>query len=212
MKNKHLLSICILAGGDSHRMGHNKALMLFRGQPLIKRVVERVSPLAVEVFIVANDPGVYQFLELPIYMDKVKGAGVMGGLFTALSITSTPYVAVLACDLPYVNINLINAELNLMQAELVDVVIPESKNGLEPLHALYRCDTCLPQVQQALAVNQKRLVSWMDQVKVKVMPAEQTGLFDPLGIAFLNINTPQDLVRAEAIARKLDQKEIVPER
>ena len=171
--------------------------MPFRGQPLIKRVVERVSSLAKEIFIVANEPGVYQFLKLPILVDKVKGVGVMGGLFTALSMAPSPYVAVLACDLPYVNIDLINAEFNLMQAELADVVIPESKNGLEPLHALYQCDTCLPQVQQALAANQKRLVSWLGHVRVRVMRPAEVAKFDPDGMAFININTPEELSRAE---------------
>jgi molybdopterin-guanine dinucleotide biosynthesis protein A len=182
-------------------MGHNKALMPFRGQPLIQRVVERVSPLATKIFIIANEPDAYLFLNLPIFEDKVKGGGVLIGLFTALSVAPSPYVAVLACDLPFVNNKLITAELNLIQAESVDVVIPESKNGLEPLHAIYRRDTCLLQVQKALATDQKRLVSWLGHVRVRVMHPAEVAEVDPSRTAFININTPEELSRAEALEK-----------
>ncbi len=202
MKNNQKLSICILAGGNSSRMGQNKALMFFQGQPLIKRVVERVSSLSYDIYIISNDAKSYEFLKLPIVLDKVKGAGVMGGLFTALSMAPSLYVAVVACDLPNVNINLINAELDIAQAEFSDVVIPESKNGLEPLHALYRRATCLPYVQQALDTGQKKLISWFDHVRVRVISLREVAEFDPGGTAFININTPEDLSRAQGMDTK----------
>jgi molybdopterin-guanine dinucleotide biosynthesis protein A len=83
----------------------------------------------------------------------------------------------------------------------VDVVIPESSNGLEPLHAVYRRETCLPFVQEALQQEQRRLIGWLDKVNVHVMTTFKMDKYDPDQDAFININTPDDLSRAELHAR-----------
>jgi molybdopterin-guanine dinucleotide biosynthesis protein A len=196
-----MLSVCILAGGTSQRMGRDKALISFLGRPLIRQVVERVRPIASEIIIITNDPEKYQFLKLPIIKDKVTGAGALAGLFTALSAAASNYVAVLACDLPFVNIELIRTELDLLLAGSADVVIPQSASGFEPLHAIYNREACLPWIERALVDKQKRLISWFDKVNVRVITREEVGAFDPDHTAFVNINTPEELVHAEEIAR-----------
>lgn len=197
MKNKHKLSVCILAGGCSRRIGRNKALISFQGRPLIQRIVERVTPIASEIIIIAHQTKDYEFLNLPVVGDKIPGAGVLGGLFTALAVAVSPFVLVLACDIPFVNKDLIQTELELIQAEVADVVIAESKIGLEPLHAVYRRDTCLPYVRQALDAKQRRMISWFEHVRVRIMSSAEVAVFDPNGTAFININTAEDLARAE---------------
>ena len=207
MKSYGKLSVCILAGGASQRLGQNKALMPFLGKPLIQRVVERVTPIATEIIVIANEPGDYRFLKLPVVGDKISGAGALGGLFTALTVAVSPYVTVLACDLPFVNKELIQAELDLLLAEPADVVIPESDDGLEPLHAVYRREPCLVHVQQALVDNQKRLISWFSHVRIRVMTLMEVCKYDPNGTAFININIMADFVHAEKTARKQNQSD-----
>ena len=81
-----------------------------------------------------------------------------------------------------------------------DVFIPESPNGLEPLHAVYRRETCLPMVKEALLQEQRRLIGWFERVNVLVLTQAEAAEYDPDQTAFININTPDDLARAELIA------------
>jgi molybdopterin-guanine dinucleotide biosynthesis protein A len=83
----------------------------------------------------------------------------------------------------------------------VDVVIPESPNGLEPLHAVYRRDSCLPFVQEAIFQEQHRLIGWFNRANVRIMTLLELAEFDPDKHAFININTPEDLIWAELLAR-----------
>lgn len=195
------LSVCIQAGGLSRRMGQNKALMLFAGIPMIQRVVERIQSIASEIIIISNDHTAFEFLNLPIIPDRIAGRGVLGGLYSSLSSSAHPFVAPVACDMPFINPALLQAELDLLLSSKADVVIPESPNGLEPLHAVYRRESCLPFVQEALFQEQRRLIGWFDRVNVCVMTQIEVAEFDPDKNAFININTPDDLIRAESLAR-----------
>ncbi len=96
-----MLTVVIQAGGESRRMGQDKALLPFLGKPLIQRVIERVASLADELLVTTNRPEAYQFLDLPLFPDVIPGRGALGGLYTALSAASQPLVAVVACDMPF---------------------------------------------------------------------------------------------------------------
>jgi molybdopterin-guanine dinucleotide biosynthesis protein A len=111
-------------------MGQNKALIFFAGRPLIQRVVERVRPIASELLIISNDRTAFEFLDLPIIPDRIPGQGALSGLFTSLSASTHPFVAPVACDMPFINSALLQAELDLLLTSKADVVIPESTNGL----------------------------------------------------------------------------------
>jgi molybdopterin-guanine dinucleotide biosynthesis protein A len=82
----------------------------------------------------------------------------------------------------------------------VDVVVPSSDKGLEPLHAVYRKETSLPAVKEALDSGERRLVSWFHNVKVRILTQKETIPYDPGGLMFLNINTPEEFSKAEKLA------------
>src|SRR5512135_2970118 len=149
-------TIVIQAGGESRRMGQNKALLPFHGQPLIERVVKRLKSSADELILTANQPELFQFLGLPIFPDLIPGKGSLGGLYTALSAAHFPLVAVVACDMPFINPALLVAEQNLLVQGSWDVAIPRSEEGLEPLHAVYRKDACLTPIRRALEEGRLR--------------------------------------------------------
>lgn len=197
-----MLSVAIQAGGESRRMGQDKALMPFLGQPLIARVVKRLTPIADEVIVTTNRPADYAFLALPLFSDSHPGRGALGGLHTALFSARHPLVAVVACDMPFVSPNLLAFQARLLEAEGADVVIPFLPEGYEPLHAVYRRETCLPAVEWALANEQWKLIAWFSKVKVRTLTAEECRQYDPAGLAFANINTPQELAEAEVLARQ----------
>ena len=182
-------------------MGQDKALRPFLGRPLIQRVVERLTPVADEVLVTTNDPDSYRFLGLPLFRDLKPGRGALGGLYTSLSSATCEAVAVVACDMPFASAALIEAAARLLVREDADVVIPDSGDGLEPLHALYRRVTCLPAIETAIEADQWRLIVWFPQVKVRILQADEVRLYDPSGLTFWNLNTPEEFAEAEQRAK-----------
>jgi len=201
-----MLTLVIQAGGESKRMGVDKALVGFLGRPLIQRVIERLSHLADELLVTTNHPEAYHFLGLPLIADVYPGRGALGGLYTALHAAHHPLVAVVACDMPFASPTLLAAERDLLLTSGSDAVIPRTKEGSEPFHAVYRRETCLPAIQTAIAADRWRVDSWFDAVRLRWMTAEEIAAHDPDGRAFWNVNTPQELMEAEALARKEEEQ------
>lgn len=192
--------MCIQAGGQSSRMGEDKALKTFLGRPLIQRVAERVSTIADELIVTTNRPDAYTFLNLPLFPDLKSGRGALGGLYTAIASAKHPTVAVVACDMPFASSSLLEAASRLLVEEGMDVVIPRSEEGYEPLHAIYRRETCLPAIDAAIEADQWKVIAWFPQVKVRVLTMDEIKHYDPSGLAFWNVNTPEEFAEAEKIA------------
>jgi molybdopterin-guanine dinucleotide biosynthesis protein A len=182
-------------------MKHDKGLVGFRGQSLVQRIVGRMSTIADEMIITTNNPDLYRFLGVPLAGDLLPGTGALGGLYTALSTARHPSVGVVACDMPFANPILLKYQYNLLMALGVDLVVPRGGNGLEPFHAVYRRQTCLPYVRSALEAGKRRVDAWFGEVKVRYLEAREIQRFDPDGLAFFNINSPEDLVTAEKMAK-----------
>jgi molybdopterin-guanine dinucleotide biosynthesis protein A len=195
-----MLTVCIQAGGQSSRMGEDKALKTFLGRPLIQRVVERLAPIADEIIVTTNNPDDYRFLNLRLFPDLKPGRGALGGLFTAIASAAHPIVAVAACDMPFASAALLEAASRLLVEEAADVVIPKSDEGYEPLHAIYRRATCFPAIEAAIDADQWKVIAWFPQVKVRVLTPEEIKRYDPSGLAFWNVNTPEEFAQAEKIA------------
>ena len=196
-----MLTVCIQAGGASSRMGEDKALKTFLGRPLVQRVAEQLSPIADELIMTTNRPEEYAFLNLPLFPDLKPGRGALGGLYTAIASAKHPLVAVVACDMPFASASLLEAAGRLLLSEEVDVVIPKSDEGYEPLHALYRRETCLPAIEAAIEADQWKVIAWFPHVKVRVLTLDEIGQYDPSGLAFWNVNTPEEFSKAETIAQ-----------
>jgi len=183
-------------------MGEDKALKLFSGRPLIQRVVDRMKPIADEVIITTNHPTGYEFLNLPLVADLKPGRGALGGIYTAVASAASPLVAVVACDMPFASPRLLEGARNLMVEEGADVVIARTDEGYEPLHALYRRETCLPAIETAIGADQWKVISWFPQVKVRVLTPNEVKSFDPSGLCFWNLNTPQEFIEAEKVVKR----------
>lgn len=175
--------------------------MPFLGRPLILRILERLASAVDEVILSTNYPSDYAFLGLPLYPDLLPGCGALGGLYTSLNAAKGQIVEVVACDMPFANPALFEYERELLSKTGADVVIPSTPQGLEPLHAVYRRETCLPVICSALEAGEFKLVGWLPQVEVRSVQPEQVAIFDPLGLAFWNLNTPDEFRQAEERAR-----------
>lgn len=196
-----MLTVSIQAGGKSSRMGQDKALMPFLGRTLIERIIARVAPVADEIIIITNNPLDYAFLGRPLFADIHAERGALGGLHTALACATHPLVAVLACDMPFASPDLIKFQKGILLDENVDVVIPGGPDGLEPLHSLYRRETCLPACEGAILADKWKLISWFPQVNTRTLQPDEIRPYDQAGLVFWNLNTPEEFARAETIAR-----------
>ena len=197
-----MLTIVVQAGGQSSRMGEDKALKTFLGRPLIQRVVERLTPIADEMIVTTNRPADYTFLNLRLIADLKPGRGALGGLYTAIASATHPIVAVVACDMPFASPRLIERMSSLLAEEEADVIIAKSNEGYEPLHAVYRRDTCLPAIESAIGADQWKVIVWFPQVKVRLLTPEEINAADPEGLAFWNVNTPEEFAKAEELAQR----------
>ena len=197
-----MLTVVIQAGGASSRMGEDKALKIFLGKPLIQRVIERMIPIADEIIVTTNRPAEYAFLNLRLVPDLKPGRGALGGLYTAIASAAHPLVAVVACDMPFASQMFFEGARRLMVKEEADVVIAKTDEGYEPLHALYRRETCLPAIESAIDADQWKVIAWFPQVKVRVLTPDEIKLLDPSGLCFWNLNTPEEFAEAEGRANE----------
>ncbi len=193
------ISVAILAGGQSRRMGRDKAFLVVGGRPVIERVLERVAPLTDDLFISANAPEKYAYLGRPIIPDIYPDKAALGGLYTAISAARYRHVLVVACDMPFLNLALLQYLVNL--APTAAVVVPLiNPPQPETLHAIYS-KACLPAIEARLQANQLRLIGFFDQVKVRYVERDEVARFDPDFYAFINLNTPDDWQKAQEVRR-----------
>jgi molybdopterin-guanine dinucleotide biosynthesis protein A len=195
------LSGIVLAGGQSRRLGRDKAVEPVQGQPLIQRVVERVRQVSRETVIVVADQDRGDALPLDkearIALDIYPGKGSLGGIFSGLSAAQEAWGVVVACDMPFLNLDLLRYLASLR--EEVDAVVPVLEGRPEPTHSLYS-KACLPHIEARLKANDLKISGFFDEVRVKYVPEEDIARFDPDYLSFFNINSPADLDKALALA------------
>jgi len=193
------LTVVIQAGGRSSRMGRDKALVELGGKPLIEHIINRVSNLADDIVIITNNRPAFIKYGLRLVSDKEPGAGALPGLHTALRATTGDYALLIACDMPFVNQDLLKRQVHLALNHHADVVIPLWQERLQTMHAVYRKEPFFPAVEQALANNQKRMISFHNDVLVRILKPEEIAQYSPNGRTFLNINTPEELEQAHTL-------------
>jgi molybdopterin-guanine dinucleotide biosynthesis protein A len=196
------LSLVIQAGGESRRMGQDKALLEFCGLTLVEFVMKRLNGLAVETVITTNKPENLLHAGVRLVGDVYPGRGAAGGLYTALYAASQPVAAVVGCDMPFANKALFLRLAQILEDEEFDAVLPSSPNGLEPLHAVYRTQVCLQPIWKMLMAGHNKMIAFLPLVRTRILTFEETAEFDPLFRMFLNINTPEDKIRAEEILKE----------
>jgi molybdopterin-guanine dinucleotide biosynthesis protein A len=192
-----MITTAIQAGGSSSRMGHDKAFVELNGRPLIEHVIRRIANLGDETLIVTNQLRAYSHLGLRTVPDAVSGTGALVGLYSALCAAQGDTVLVVACDMPFLNRALLEHQLRL--APQADAVVPRHQSQYEPLHAVYDRRMCLPAIEESLQAGEERLVSFYPNVRVLTVDEVVLDRLDPGGLSFFNVNTPQDLARAEQL-------------
>lgn len=199
------LSCVIQAGGSSTRMGFDKATAPFRGRTLIEGVLERLAEAGSELVVTTGRAGDLAYLgaarfgEMPVRVepDLPGPSGAMRGVASSLAAARRPLVCIVACDMPFISPELILGLAARVEAEGLDVCVPRTRFGLEPLCAVWRRDACLEAAKELLNSGRERIRLLLDEVRTGYMGEDEiialTGGLD----CFANINTPEDLAAVE---------------
>lgn len=186
----------ILAGGKSSRYGKNKALVKLNGVMLIEKVKEVMSSIFKNLIIITNTPEEYEFLQLPMYQDLVKGMGPVGGIHTGLHYMDNDAAFFVACDMPFLNKDLISYMAECLDD--YDAVIPKIDWKIEALHAIYS-KRCLPAVASLIELREYQVIKFHNQIQSKFIGENEIKSFDPHLISFMNVNRPEEFKEAEKI-------------
>lgn len=196
-----MVSAAILAGGRSKRMGRDKAFLEIDGRPVIERIITRLQPLTDDLLISTNSPEKYEQFGLRTVADIYPNKAALGGIFSVIKAASHDHVLIVACDMPFLNVDLLRYLINL--APTAEVIIPliESAHP-ETLYAVYS-KNCLPAIESRLLANRLRIVDFFDEVSLRYVERDEVAKFDPHFYSFANMNTPEDWQRVQAIAKRL---------
>lgn len=199
---------CVLAGGQSRRMGgEEKALLSLGGQPMLARVVERLRPQVGRMILNANgDPSRYASFALPVVEDNVTGfagplAGVEAGMrWTLQNAEGATHMVTAATDTPFFPENLVAAFIDGLKGQN-DIVMATSDNNRHPVFTLWPLqlhEDLLGWLQQT---DTFKVMAWVQRHNlslVKFPPFERAGqIVDP----FFNANTPEEFAVAENLVK-----------
>jgi molybdenum cofactor guanylyltransferase len=186
----------ILAGGHSSRMGTPKAELLFEGVPLLEHLCVRLAELFPEIVVVRAAEQTLPPVEATVVEDLMPDQGPVAGLCAGLGAAQRPLAFVVSCDVPF-----LNPQVGAMMVDLADgydVVVPEWEGRLHPLQAVYRTQV-LPLLEEQLAAGRRRPVDLYERVPVRKVTEAEILAVDPLGLTFLNMNTPEEYQHALAL-------------
>jgi len=181
-------------------MGRCKALETICGKSLLERVIERLKPVSSQILIVTSQEqsALPASCETEVVVDVYPGKGPLGGIYTGLLASESQYSIVVACDMPFLNVELLHYMAEFSQG--FDAVIPRKGKGkIEPLHAIYSRN-CLTTIKTELEHNHLKIYQALGRLHVRYIERAECQRFDPQLLSFFNTNFPSDLKQATGIA------------
>ncbi|MFC1872094.1 molybdenum cofactor guanylyltransferase [Chloroflexota bacterium] len=189
-----------MAGGKSRRLGVDKVTSTLGDTPIMQRVVTTLERLCHRIIIVTGQarpvPELSTGVEIVAVADLFPGAAAVGGIYTGLYYSDTEYNITVACDMPFLNPELLGHMLKATAG--YDVVLPRLGEEIEPLHAVYR-NSCSTVIQEMLTNGDLRIRKMYEQLKVRYIESPEYEVYDPKHLSIFNINTSHDLARAKSI-------------
>ena len=191
---KSELTGLVIAGGKSSRMGVEKGLVQFGGKLLIRYPVDLLKQVCSNVVISANSTA-YDFLKLPVIRDSNLDGGPMSGIYSGLQAASTEYILVLSCDMPLVNLGLLQHLIASSARTKASVVL--HKSFTEPLCGIYHREL-IAELKSHIAAKKFKLITFLEKVNARnIEITDNLPFYNP--DLFLNVNTQDDLVRGETL-------------
>ncbi len=192
----------ILAGGESKRLNNvEKSNLLVGKKRIIERMMTVFEKLFSEIILVSNRPTTHLEWNVIIVKDIYNKRSSLTGIHSGLFYTKTDHAFIAACDTPFLKLDLVKTIVQHVDSG-ADVVIPRTNAGIEPLCAVYS-RRCLQPVQNALEQKNLKIRNFFSKLNVKEIPETVLRKIDPGLDSFFNINTPDDLEKAN---RMIDKK------
>jgi molybdopterin-guanine dinucleotide biosynthesis protein A len=192
----------ILAGGKSTRMGEDKAFIEVGEVPLFERAYRVLREIFSEIIIVANDARPFENYEARLQKDIISDKGALGGLYTGLFHSQSHHAFCAACDMPLLNPRLIKYMAE--ERDEYDVIIPRTRDGLHPLHAIYS-KRCLNPMRQLLNRDDLRIVNFFPQVTVRYIEEMEIRELDPHMRSLISVNTEEEMEAVRDILMEAQQ-------
>lgn len=174
---------------------------MIAGKTLIERIIDHLRLLSPNILIVISqrqsESSFSAYTEAKTVVDLYPSKSSLVGIYTGMKHSTTFHNLVVACDMPFLNIDLLHYMVDL--SSNFDVVIPRVNNYTEPLHAIYSKNCLLP-IETLLEENNVKVTGFFDSVRVRYVEKEELDRFDPAHLSFFNINTQSDLEKAETLA------------
>lgn len=188
----------VMAGGASSRMGHDKAQIPWGAGTLLTHSVERMKRVCNDVYVVgavaANN------VSVTVLADKESGVGPLAGIHAALSHSTTDWNLILAVDLPLLSPDLLIWLAILARSSSQLAIIPRVNSQLQPLSAVYHRGF-LPDIERALQRRESSIHRLLERANTRIIEQDQLIANGFTPEMFLNVNTPEDLERARAVAK-----------
>jgi molybdopterin-guanine dinucleotide biosynthesis protein A len=183
----------ILAGGQSKRMGTNKAFVRLNGKQLIDYALDILKEVTPHVILSVGSES-FRYKNLPVVKDVYPGCGPIGGIYSALQYSNTDLNLVISCDLPFVPADLLKFLTEEARNDDADVTLFVDEHGYwQTLCAVYR-KSILPQMEEAVIQKNLKLKMIVSEVKYRIIPVGKTHKYYQSN-AFLNMNTPEDVFK-----------------
>ncbi len=183
----------VLCGGESRRMGTDKAFLKVAGVPLIEHVLRSLKDVFQNIIVVTNAPDRYAAYDVQVVSDAVAVRGPLTGIYSGLLKSSDEYNFVAACDMPFLNSRLISYIAGLAAGH--DIVVPSVDGLLEPLHAVYRRQL-IEVIEKEIRQDRRQIRGIFGRAKVRYVMEDEIDRFDPLRKSFKNLNTPEEYEEA----------------
>jgi len=196
-------SIAILAGGESSRMGRNKALEPLGGKPVIAHVIDSLARLSGDLFIVGGDVVAYESFGLPVCADHYNIRSSLVGIYSALAASRHHYCFTVACDMPFVETRLVRMLMELAPGR--DAVVPVSARGPEPLHAVYS-KACLGRLRERIESGQMAINDLLEGLDVRFVELDEIAPFCDPSMVFLNVNSVVELEEASGLVSRFEKR------
>jgi molybdopterin-guanine dinucleotide biosynthesis protein A len=188
----------LLAGGKSRRMGEDKRHLVVGERTLLERGLRVLQSIFREVLVVIAQDSPPLGVDARVVRDLVPDCGSLGGLYTGLTHATTPYIFVVACDMPFLNQPVIAQFTS--QTAIADIVIAKLDGRLHPMHALYS-KRCVPALEKMIRARQLKIQEIVSELSLRVRYVTEADLLtiDPSGRSFYNVNTMADLEAARSL-------------
>jgi molybdopterin-guanine dinucleotide biosynthesis protein A len=192
----------LLAGGKSRRMGEDKRHLVVGEQTLLERGLAVLQSTFREVLVVIAQDSPPLGVDARVVRDLVPDCGSLGGLYTGLMQATTPYIFVVACDMPFLNQPVIAQFTS--RTTIADIVMAKLDGRLHPMHALYS-KRCVPALEEMIRARQLKIQEIVSELSLRVRYVTEADLLtiDPSGRSFYNVNTMADLEAARSLLARI---------